>query len=102
MDNTINWVGQIMPLPSNLTDAYFGVRLQTDIETSNYQYGWIQITTGPDLGGNGPVSITVLAAGLETTPNTGIIASVPEPSSVLLLGLAAGAGAFRRRRSQAA
>ena len=102
MDSTIGLTNQIFPLPGNLINAYWGVRLQTDIETSNYQYGWIQISTGPNTGGNGPVSITVLAAGLETTPNTGIIASVPEPSSALLLGLAAGAGAFRRRRSQAA
>lgn len=104
VDNTISWVTQITPLPSNLTDAYFGVRLRAVNETSTYQYGWVKLSTGPNAGGFGPTSITMHAAALETTPNTGITipSAVPEPSSALLLGLALGAGAFSRRRSQAA
>ena len=86
---------------TNLTDAYFGVRMASG---SNFHYGWIQFSTGPDLGeGRGPGSVTIHSAALETTPNVGITipSAVPEPSSVLLLGLAAGAGAFRRRRQAA-
>ena len=86
----------------NLTDAYFGVRMTAG---DGYHYGWIKLSTGPDAGaGKGPGSITLKAAALETTANTAVTipSAVPEPSSVLLLGLAAGAGAFRRRRSQAA
>ena len=85
-----------------LTDAYFGVRMTAG---DGYHYGWIKLSTGPDAGGGrGPGSITLKAAALETTANTAVTipSAVPEPSSVLLLGLAAGAGAFRRRRSQAA
>ncbi len=87
-------------LPSNLTDAYFGVR---SLAGSNPHYGWVKLSTGADIGGNGPVSVTIHSAAIETTPNVGITipSAVPEPSSVLLLGLAAGAGAFRRRRQAA-
>jgi hypothetical protein len=86
---------------TNLTDAYLGVRMASG---SNFHYGWIKFSTGPDLGGGrGPGSVTIQSAALETTPNVGITipSAVPEPSSVLLLGLAAGAGAFRRRRQAA-
>ena len=88
-------------LQSNLTDAYFGVRMTGG---DGAHYGWIKVSTGPDAGvGKGPGSITFHSAALETTPNVGITipSAVPEPSSVLLLGLAAGAGAFRRRRQAA-
>jgi len=87
-------------LPSNLTDAYFGVR---SLAGSNPHYGWVKLSTGADIGRNGPVSVTIHSAAIETTANTAITipSAVPEPSSVLLLGLAAGAGAFRRRRQAA-
>jgi hypothetical protein len=90
----------IVSLPSNLTDAYFGVR---SLAGSNPHYGWVKLSTGADIGGNGPVSVTIHSAAIETTANTAITipSAVPEPSSVLLLGLAAGAGAFRRRRQAA-
>jgi hypothetical protein len=100
VDASGNFQSMFFTLQSNLTDAYFGVRM-TDVDGAHY--GWIKVSTGPDAGGKGPGSITIQSAALETTPNVGITipSAVPEPSSVLLLGLAAGAGAFRRRRQAA-
>ena len=96
VDVSASFQTMIRPLQSNLTDAYFGVRMGAN-------YGWIKVSTGPDAGGKGPGIITIHSAALETTPNVGITipSAVPEPSSVLLLGLSAGAGAFRRRRQAA-
>ena len=101
MDASGNFQSLFFTLQSNLTDAYFGVRMTGG---DGAHYGWIKVSTGPDAGGGkGPGSITIQSAALETTPNVGITipSAVPEPSSVLLLGLAAGAGAFRRRRQAA-
>lgn len=88
-------------LASNLIDGYYGVLITAG---DGNHYGWVKLSTGPDAGGKGPTSVTLKAAAIETTAGVGITipSAVPEPSSVLLLGLAAGAGAFRRRRSQAA
>jgi hypothetical protein len=100
VDASGNLQSEFFTPQSNLTDAYFGVGMTSG---SDVHYGWIKVSTGPDAGGQGPVSITIHSAALETTPNVGITipSAVPEPSSVLLLGLAAGAGAFRRRRQAA-
>jgi hypothetical protein len=101
VDASGNFQSVFFTLQSNLTDSYFGVRMTGG---DGAHYGWIKVSTGPDAGGGkGPGSITIQSAALETTPNVGITipSAVPEPSSVLLLGLAAGAGAFRRRRQAA-
>jgi hypothetical protein len=102
VDASGNFQSVFFTLQSNLTDSYFGVRMTGG---DGAHYGWIKVSTGPEgASGNGrPVSITIHSAALETTPNVGITipSAVPEPSSVLLLGLAAGAGAFRRRRQAA-
>jgi hypothetical protein len=102
VDASGNFQSMFFTLQSNLTDAYFGVRMTGG---DGAHYGWIKVSTGPEgASGNGrPVSITIHSAALETTANTAITipSAVPEPSSVLLLGLAAGAGAFRRRRQAA-
>ncbi len=91
---------------TNLSNTFLGFRI--DQGGGNYNYGWVQISTGGDVTGHGPGSITIFDAAWENTLNQAIVAgsvtSIPEPSvAVLGIGLAAGVLALRRRlRHQAA
>ena len=87
---------------TNLSNVFIGFRIPAG--GSNFNYGWLRFTTGSDVSGHGPGTITLYDTAYENTVNQGILAgsitSIPEPSVVaLLLGLAGGALALRRRRN---
>lgn len=83
-----SWTDPLNPA-CDLVDAYFGIRI--DQGGSNYNYGWVQISTPSQGDPAGYLTLTSIA--FESTLNTEILAGampVPEPSTVALLGLAGG------------
>jgi len=84
---------------SNVSNAYLGLRI--GLGSGNYDYGWIEYSTGSALSSYGPSSITVTAVAFDTTPNEAVVAAgaVPEPSTYAIFGLgAAGLAIVNRAR----
>lgn len=79
-------------MDSNRSNVFTGVRI--DAGGGEFNYGWLRYSTG--LG-----TVTLHDAAFESNVNQGITTpgGVPEPSRALLLALAGGAMALRRRRA---
>jgi PEP-CTERM motif len=100
IDASTSWGGEqtgYVELGQGLSNAYYGLKFYAGEGT--YNYGWMQISTpGTDL--------TFGTAAVETIANTsigaGIVAPVPEPSTVALLAMAGGAAALRLLRKKKA
>ena len=103
IDASTSWGGEPTSDPSfvlidqGLSNAYYGLKFYAGEGT--YHYGWMQVSTpGSDL--------TFGTAAVETIANTGIgagvVAPVPEPSTVALLAMAGGAAALRLLRKKRA
>ena len=84
-------------IDEGLSNAYYGLKFYAGEGT--YNYGWMEVSTpGYDL--------TFGTAAVETIANTsigaGVVAPVPEPSTVALLAMAGGAAALRLLRKKKA
>jgi hypothetical protein len=89
--------GGFVDIDQGLSNAYYGLKFYAGEGT--YHYGWMQVSTpGYDL--------TFGTAAVETIANTslgaGVVAPVPEPSTVALLAMAGGAAALRLLRKKRA
>ncbi len=85
----IYYPGDPWYLPEN-EETYLGVRFPL-VEGGDWHHGWIGIVrTG--------VELDAFAWGYETEPGVGIPAGAPEPGSLALLALGAGAALGRRRQ----
>jgi len=89
--------GGYVLIDQGLSNAYYGLKFYAGEGT--YNYGWMQVSTpGYDL--------TFGTAAVETIANTslgaGVVAPVPEPSTVALLAMAGGAAALRLLRKKKA
>ena len=89
--------GGYVRIDQGLSNAYYGLKCYAGEGT--YNYGWMQVSTpGYDL--------TFGTAAVETIANTslgaGVVAPVPEPSTVALLAMAGGAAAVRLLRKKKA
>jgi hypothetical protein len=60
-------------------------------------YGWIGVVMDHRPDPTSPETLDAFAWGYETTPDTPIIAGIPEPATLTLLALGAAALSFRRR-----
>jgi hypothetical protein len=94
ISSSLDWNARVY-VPQGLSDSYYGIRFNQG--AGDYNYGWVKMNTQ----GN---DVNFISAGVETVPNTSILAgattAVPEVSSSLLT-LAGGAAALmgiRRRK----
>jgi hypothetical protein len=65
-------------------------------KTAQNNYGWLEV-----IWNNTSNQFQLVSGAYESTPNTPIVAGVPEPSTIAAAGVAAlamGAGAIRRAR----
>ena len=102
--DTVGWMAdsngfsnsQWTEAPTNT--GYVGVRFRIG---QNTHYGWMRLTINPQgPAGTNPRAITLHEFAYESTPNAGIAAGVPEPTSLGLLALGSlGLAAHRRRRT---
>jgi hypothetical protein len=98
-DNEGNWfIQRTNGLPQNLS-GYIGVKFAAAGNTSAFHFGWIHYTA-TNTSTSSPYSTGVINGwGYNTTPGESILAGVPEPSGLVLLGgLAASFGTWSRRR----
>jgi hypothetical protein len=85
--------------PLQNLSGYIGVRFTASGNPANVHYGWIRYTA-TSTSTSSPFSTGVINGwGYNTTPGESILAGVPEPSGLVLLGgLAASFGTWSRRR----
>ncbi len=89
--------GGFVRIDQGLSNAYYGLKFYAGEGT--YNYGWMQVSTpGYDLT-FGNVAIETIA---NTSLGAGLVAPVPEPSTVALLAMAGGAAALRLLRKKRA
>lgn len=87
--------GDLGPWAGGATNKYLGLAIQSP-DPDIWNYGWAEVSYSPG-------SLTLHGFAYETDANTPITAgAIPEPSSVALLALAAGAGALGLRRRKKA
>ena len=96
-EQTSTSAGGDVRIDQGLSNAYYGLKFYAS--PGVYNYGWMEVSTpGYDL--------TFGTAAVETIANTsigaGIVAPVPEPSTVALLAMAGGAAALRLLRKKKA
>jgi hypothetical protein len=74
--------------------TYLGAQLTLG---DGMHYGWIGVVMEHRPDSSSPETLDAFAWGYETTPDTPIIAGIPEPGTLTLLALGAAALSFRRR-----
>ena len=96
-----NWFTQRPNEPPQNLSGYIGVKFAAAGNPSDFHFGWIHYTA-TSTSTSSPFSTGVINGwGYNTTPGESILAGVPEPSGLALLGgLAAAFGTVSRRRRQ--
>ena len=100
-DREGNWFIQRTNEPQNLS-GYIGVKFAAAGNPSDFHFGWIHYTA-TSTSTSSPFSTGVINGwGYNTTPGQSILAGVPEPSALALVGgLATALSVLDRRRRSA-